>query len=120
MNYNPSSPLIDQLLSKTREPDEYLDQLARSVIGAAIEVHRHLGPGLQEPLYAPAVHIELSLRGIPFQSELLLPVSYKGRPLGFRKMDLLVGERRGSGAEVRRNASAHPLSPIDLLSQIDG
>lgn len=92
MHNNPSSPL-DQLLSEKREPDELLDQLARSVIGAAIEVHRDLGPGLQEPLYAPAVHIELSLRGIPFQSELLLPVSYKGQPLGFRRMDLLVGER---------------------------
>lgn len=93
MDDNPSSPLIDHLLSKTREPDENLDQLARSVIGAAIEVHRHLGPGLGEPLYVPAVHIELSLRGIPFQSEVILPVSYKGRPIGNRKMDLLVGER---------------------------
>lgn len=41
----------------------------------------------------PAVHIELSLRGIPFQSEVFLPVTYKGRPLGTRKVDLLVGER---------------------------
>ena len=67
--------------------------MARSVIGAALEVHRHLGPGLQEPLYVPAVHIAFSLRKIPFQSEVILPVSYKGRPLGNRKMDLLVGAR---------------------------
>ena len=89
----PSSPFIHQLLSPTRDPDEHLDKLARSVIGAAIEVHRHLGPGLQEPLYAPALQIELSLRGIPFQSEVILPVRYKEHPLGTRKIDLLVDER---------------------------
>ena len=89
----PSSPLTNRLLSKTREPDHHLDQLARSVIGAAIEVHKYLGPGLQEPLYAPALHIELSQRNIPFQTEVFLPVTYKGRRLGSRKMDLLVDER---------------------------
>ena len=75
------------------EPDDQLDQLARSVIGAAIEVHRHLGPGLQKPLYAPALHLELALRKIPFETEVILPVSYKGHPLGKRKIDLLVDKR---------------------------
>ena len=82
--------LISSLI---RKPDLHLDNLVRSVIGAAIEVHRHLGPGLSEPLYAPALHIELSQRNIPFQTEVLLPVTYKGRPLGRRKMDLLIDER---------------------------
>lgn len=50
----PSSPSRDLLHSLTQEPDECLDRVARSVIRAAIEVHRHLAPGLQEPLYAPA------------------------------------------------------------------
>ena len=93
MVHQPSSPLTDRLLSKTREPDHHLDQLARSVIGAAIEVHKYLGPGLQEPLYAPALHIELSQRDIPFKTEVFLPVTYKGRRLGSRKMDLVVDER---------------------------
>ncbi len=64
-----SSSPINLLNSLTREPDDELGRLARSVIGAAIEVHRHLGPGLQEPLYAPAFHIELGLRGIPFSGK---------------------------------------------------
>ena len=51
MNQKPSSPLLNQLLSKTIEPEEQIDQIARAVIGAAIEVHRYLGPGLQEPIY---------------------------------------------------------------------
>jgi hypothetical protein len=61
MSDNFSSRPLDILLSKTQEPDKELDKLARSVIGAAIEVHRQLGPGLQEPLYAPALHIEFGL-----------------------------------------------------------
>lgn len=93
MSDSPSSPSLDILLSGTREPDKELDNTARSVIGAAIEVHRHLGPGLQEPLYAPALHIEMSLRRIPFQTEVILPVSYKGHYLGKRRIDLLVDNR---------------------------
>jgi GxxExxY protein len=93
LDEKPSSPLLDQLLAKSREPDKHLDQLARSVIGSAIEVHRYLGPGLQEPLYAPALHVELALRQIPFESEVILPVSYKGNPVGKRKIDLLVDKR---------------------------
>jgi len=56
MTDKPSLPngLISALI---REPDQNLDKLARSVIAAAIEVHRHLGPGLSEPLYAPAIQL---------------------------------------------------------------
>ena len=101
------SPFLKQLLPTTREPNKGLDQLARAVIGAAIEVHRHLGAGLQEPLYAPALQIELSLRSIPFETEVILPVSYKGRPLGTRKLDLLVG-----GALIVELKSVEALAPI--------
>lgn len=44
------------------EPDESLDRLAHSVIGAAIEVHRHLGPGHLETVYEEALCVELTLR----------------------------------------------------------
>ena len=47
------------------EPAERLEILARSVIGAAIEVHRHLGPGYLESIYEEALAIELELRTIP-------------------------------------------------------
>ena len=107
MDDKPSSPLLDQLLSKTTEPEDQVDQTARAVIGAAIEVHRHLGPGLQEPLYAPALHIELSLRKIPFETEVLLPVHYKGHPVGKRKIDLLIDK-----CLVVELKSVEALSPI--------
>ncbi|MEP6921291.1 MAG: GxxExxY protein [bacterium] len=111
-----SSSPINLLNSLTREPDDELDRLARSVIGAAIEVHRHLGPGLQEPLYAPAFHIELGLRGIPFESEVILPVSYKGHPLGRRKLDLLVDQRLV--VELKAVDSLSPIHTAQLIAYL--
>jgi GxxExxY protein len=75
------------------EPDEELDELARSVIGAAIEVHRRLGPGLDEALYHGGLCVELRLRLLPFGRQVEVPVSYKGEVIGKRKLDLLVGGR---------------------------
>ena len=67
------------------------DDLSRSVIGCAIEVHRNLGPGLLESTYRQCLAHELSQAGISFQMELPLPVRYKGILLdcGYR-IDLLV------------------------------
>lgn len=57
------------------EPSQRVDRLAREVIGAAIEVHRHLGPGFLESVYEEALVIELALRGIPFERQRPVPVS---------------------------------------------
>ncbi len=56
----------------------YLKDLTYQVNGAAIEVHKALGPGLLENVYHKCLKHELQLRGIPFQSEMLVPVMYKG------------------------------------------
>lgn len=73
--------------------DEERDPLTEAVIGAAIEVHRELGPGLLEEIYQQALEIELGLRGIPFTAQEPLPVTYKGVPLGKGKyMDFVVQE----------------------------
>ena len=50
-------------------------------IGAAIEVHRELGPGFLEAVYQEAMEIELGLQGISFESQKLLPINYKGNLL---------------------------------------
>lgn len=55
----------------------YLKDLVYQVNGAAIEVHKALGPGLLESVYHKCLKNELNLRGIKFQSELLVPISYK-------------------------------------------
>ena len=67
------------------------EQLTEQIIGAAIEVHRELGPGLLESAYEQCFCHELHLRGIAFQCQLELPVEYKGLDLdcGYR-IDVVV------------------------------
>jgi GxxExxY protein len=75
------------------EPDEGLDGLAYAVIGAAIEVHRRLGPGFLESAYEEALCAELFLRGISFERQVAVPIEYKGRLIGESRVDLVVAER---------------------------
>lgn len=67
------------------------DKLSNRVIGCAIEVHRHLGPGLLESTYEQCLAHELRIANIPFKLQYPLPVEYKGIKLdcGYR-IDLLV------------------------------
>jgi GxxExxY protein len=76
-----------------RENEDDRDPRTGSVIGAAIEVHRHLGPGLLESAYEECLCHELHLRGISFRRQVDLPVEYKGLKLdcGYR-LDLIVNE----------------------------
>jgi GxxExxY protein len=57
------------------------DPLTYAVIGAAIEVHREMGPGLLESVYQKCLEVELKLRGIVFQAQARLPLVYKGIPI---------------------------------------
>lgn len=68
------------------------NELSNQIIGAAIEVHRHLGPGLLESAYAEALAYEFQACNIPFEKEKPIPVYYKDHRLeaGFRA-DFLVG-----------------------------
>jgi GxxExxY protein len=54
------------------------DQWSERVIGAAIEVHRHKGPGLLEEIYEKCLMREFELRGIPAANQILVPLEYKG------------------------------------------
>jgi GxxExxY protein len=63
----------------TTSPDRVAaDEWSRQIIGAAIEVHRHLGPGLLEGAYEECLCRELDLRGIPFKRQHPIPIEYKG------------------------------------------
>jgi len=70
-----------------------VNQITEQIIGAAIEVHKELGPGLLEGLYEKALCAELSQRGVDFEAQKALAVSYKGKTLGVQRLDLLVAGR---------------------------
>ncbi len=86
----------------------YDQQITGEIIGAAIEVHRELGPGLLESSYEICLARELELRGISFDFELPLPLEYKGVRLdcGYR-LDLLV-----AGTVIVEVKSVENLAPI--------
>jgi len=69
------------------------DEVSKSIIGAAIEVHRTLGPGLLESAYEECLCHELELRGIAYRRQVMIDLDYKGKLVrnAFR-LDLLVEE----------------------------
>jgi GxxExxY protein len=79
---------------ESTEVTEGTEELTKLIIGAAIEVHRHTGPGLLESAYEECLCYELSQHGLCFKRQVDLPVSYKGIKLdcGY-KMDLVVEDK---------------------------
>ena len=75
---------------KKKEPGEELDKLAYEVIGAAMEVHRALGPGYLESVYEEALCVEFRERGISFERQFEIAIDYKGHAVGKGRLDLLV------------------------------
>ncbi len=60
---------------------KYLDLMTYEIIGAAIEVHKALGPGLLESVYHKCLKRELEIRRICFETELCIPIEYKGEDI---------------------------------------
>jgi len=94
-----------------------LNQLTEKIIGAAIEVHKALGPGLMESAYEECLCRELALRKIPFERQRPLPVAYKGTKLdcGYR-LDMLVA---GSVVvEIKALEKVLPIHEAQLLTYL--
>ena len=70
-----------------------MENAAKKVIGAAIEVHKHLGPGYLESVYEEALAVELTLRGVPFARQVGFALDYKGHRIGEGRLDLLADSR---------------------------
>lgn len=74
--------------------DDRTEQLVTAVMDAAFEVHRQLGPGLLESVYETCLRYELTKRQVPFQSQLILPITYDNVQLDADlRIDFLVDDR---------------------------
>ena len=91
------------------------EDLSHQVIGAAIEVHKELGPGLLESAYQVCLAHELICREIPFRKKVPLPVVYKGRKLkaGY-EMDFIV--QNTIVVEIKSVLKMHPVFEAQLLT----
>ncbi len=94
-----------------------INQITEAIIGAAIEVHRALGPGLLESAYEECLSRELSLRKIPFERQRALLVEYKGLHLdcGYR-LDLLVNN--AVVVEIKAVDGLQPIHDAQLLTYL--
>jgi GxxExxY protein len=92
------------------------EELARRVIGAAIEVHRLLGPGFLESVYRRALCHELSLQGIPFEYEKELLVPFKDIQIPGQRYDILVAGR--ILVELKTVDAFAPIHQAQLLSYL--
>lgn len=90
-------------------------EVTREVIGAAIEVHRALGPGLLESAYEQCLCRELTLRHVPFVRQLPLPVEYKGVKVDCSyRLDFLVDS--SVVVEIKAVSALEPIHSAQLLT----
>jgi GxxExxY protein len=102
---------------KEKLMDPHLNELTHEIIGSAIEVHRHLGPGLLESAYRLSLCRELFLRGIKFKQEDWLPFEYKGLRLPeVYRMDILVED--SVVVEVKAVEALAPIHEAQLLTYL--
>ncbi len=94
-----------------------VNEITGSIIGAAIEVHRSLGPGLLESAYEECLCHEFSLQGMSFKRQVNLPITYKGITLdcGYR-LDLLVQDQ--VVVEIKAVETLLPIHDAQLLSYL--
>ena len=94
-----------------------INDVSGEVIGAAIEVHKALGPGLLESVYEECMCRELELRGVPYERQRELPVEYKGAKLdcGYR-LDIVVADKLI--VELKACEKLQPIHEAQLLTYL--
>jgi GxxExxY protein len=90
--------------------------LTEQIIGSAIEVHRHLGPGLLESVYESALCIELRSIGLPFTRQLGVPLFYKGELIAEHRPDLIV--RNEVIVEIKSVERFNPVFLAQMLTYL--
>lgn len=94
---------------------KFLTDLTYTLVGASIEVHKDLGPGLLESVYEKCFRKELTLRGVNFQSQLYVPITYKGVELDAElRLDLLAED--AIVVELKAMDAIAPIHQAQLLT----
>jgi len=107
--------LCSLLLKESQRMHE--NEISERIIGAAIEVHRHHGPGLVEQIYEESLCHELHLRGIRFERQKQVPIFYKGIKLGGPLyLDLIVEDK--VIVDLKAKEEVTPLDRAKLLSYL--
>ena len=91
-------------------------ELSGSVIGAAIEVHRILGAGFLESVYENALAVELRSRGIFFEKQKIISLTYKGHSIGESRLDFLI--ENTLIVELKAVSQLTPLHEAQALSYL--
>ncbi len=95
-----------------------IDKLSYQIIGAAIEVHKRLGPGLLESIYHKCMAIELATQNIRFASELVIPIEYKGHLLDTQlRCDFLVEEQ--IVVEIKSVSEILPIHQAQIINYLN-
>ena len=93
------------------------EELTEQIIGAAIEVHKHWGPGLYEEIYEKSMHHEFRLRNIPCENQVSLPLTYKRERVGDNlRIDLFVD--RKVVVELKVVQCLEPVHEAQLLTYL--
>jgi|CXWL01.1.fsa_nt_gi GxxExxY protein len=93
-------------------------ELTSQIIGAAIEVHKHVGPGQLEALYQRALACELRRRGLAFRAQAPIPMLYKGEPIGDYFADLVIEGK--VIVELKAVDALRPVHTAQILAYLRG
>lgn len=102
---------------KEKKTIEELNKIADRVVDAIFSVHRTMGPGFNESIYESCLIEEFNLRGIDYQSQVQIPVTYKGKKLDkFFKLDILAEDE--IIVELKSVSELLPVHKAQLLSYL--
>jgi GxxExxY protein len=94
--------------------DSATEEYVAEVVDCGFVIHRDVGPGYMEPLYANAMGVELRLRGIPFEREKVVAVRYRDEPVGIHRLDFVV--RNCIVVELKAVKALEPVHQAQLMA----
>ena len=108
---------MEETITLSKAEYNNYNALSRQVIGAAIEVHKYLGAGLLESAYEYCLKAELESQGLNVQTQVDLPLYYKGKPTGkFYRIDMLVDDK--IIVELKAVENLLPIHEVQLVTYL--